>query len=610
MLILDKNIRKMKKTDISKLHDRLNGQFLDVISDILLLSYSKEVMQDLVSVQNTSKENFIEKAKDIIPLNFADSCYEGYLDIYKKKWNYLCFTEDERTGYESISFYKDKVLIIGIAGSDKSVEDWIDNDARLLIPKGNLIPTQFKIVGQRILGIIEEYKQKNNGNMPKEIIITGNSLGGAVTVVAYSEIYHFALLNNIEVSALTYNSAPLRIEYIEDLLLNKNQEYKHLINEVETQKFLDGVINLINEDDLLNNILYIFIKNIENFGHIGKYLIIENMGHLKDLELIHYAKEHINVEPIRFLTVSKVQTLEYHAKNMFEDSAHIIRKSIRGKVIQRVEKYNEAVTILDKIRGGIIGTGIGDYYGNKKIGLTDASKLTMAVAKGLIKEPDDPLISIGEEIIEWHALDRQYIGNTTNIAIKNAIETGSFPTGAKNAHQILNNKTAGSCSLKRCLPIALMYEELDIVITLAGLQSNMTHFDSRVKEACQLYSWLVYNLLKGQSKKQALHDIFSSHLYYGQYKNMKLDEIKGSSYVVETLLNSLALFNITENFDDLINTLAKIENAQEIGSLCGGLTGLYRGLKTIDFKYREQIDIRIELLNIAGNIFDERMKKH
>lgn len=610
MLILDKIITKTSDNDIKNLHDRLDGQFLDVISDVLLLSYTKDIMQTLVKKRNTPKEKFLNLAEKIIPLNFAESCFEGYLDIYRKKWNYLCFVEDSSTGYESISFFKDETLIIGIAGSDKSVEDWIDNDARLLIPKGVLVPTQFKIVGSKIKRIINEYMTKHDCALPKEIIITGNSLGGAVSVVAYSEIYHFALKNNIKLSCLTYNSAPLRMEYIEELLGKKCKELDIDLSDIDIDPYLDGIINLINEDDLLNNILYIFIKNIENFGHIGKYLIIENKGELKETDLLHYAREHINVVPIRELTVSDVQVLEHHAYNMFDGSAQLIKKTIKDKVAERIDDYKEQVMILDKIRGAMLGTAIADFYGNGKLETTDATNLTLAVAKGLIKSPDEPLPAIGEEIIEWQALDGKYIGRNTKVAIENALKTGSFPTGAKKAHEILEGRTAGNCSLKRCLPVPLVYRDLDIVITLSGLQSNMTHFDSKVKEACQLYSWLIYDLLKGKTKEQALDEVFGSHLYYGQYKTIDVKAVIGSSYVVDCLLNSLILFYNYDNFEDFLTSVDRIENAREIASLAGGLLGLEQGLKGISFNFRDELDDKIEILNIAGNLFDERMKEH
>lgn len=610
MLILDKIITKTSDNDIKNLHDRLDGQFLDVISDVLLLSYTKDIMQTLVKKRNTPKEKFLNLAEKIIPLNFAESCFEGYLDIYRKKWNYLCFVEDSSTGYESISFFKDETLIIGIAGSDKSVEDWIDNDARLLIPKGVLVPTQFKIVGSKIKRIINEYMTKHDCALPKEIIITGNSLGGAVSVVAYSEIYHFALKNNIKLSCITYNSAPLRMEYIEELLGKKCKELDIDLSDIDIDPYLDGIINLINEDDLLNNILYIFIKNIENFGHIGKYLIIENKGELKETDLLHYAREHINVVPIRELTVSDVQVLEHHAYNMFDGSAQLIKKTIKDKVAERIDDYKEQVMILDKIRGAMLGTAIADFYGNGKLETTDATNLTLAVAKGLIKSPDEPLPAIGEEIIEWQALDGKYIGRNTKVAIENALKTGSFPTGAKKAHEILEGRTAGNCSLKRCLPVPLVYRDLDIVITLSGLQSNMTHFDSKVKEACQLYSWLIYDLLKGKTKEQALDEVFGSHLYYGQYKTIDVKAVIGSSYVVDCLLNSLILFYNYDNFEDFLTSVDRIENAREIASLAGGLLGLEQGLKGISFNFRDELDDKIEILNIAGNLFDERMKEH
>jgi hypothetical protein len=348
MFIEDSIIKKAEEVDIRDLHDRLDGQFLDVIADILLLSYTKEVMQDFVGVSKTKKNAFLELAEKIIPLDFANSTYEGYIDIYKRGWNYLSFVEHKASGYESIAFYKDEVLLIGIAGSDNSSEDWIDNDARLLIPRGILVPTQFKIVGCKIKQIIDKYVKVNKGIQPKEIIIAGNSLGGAVTVVAYSEIYHHSIKNNIKLSALTYNSAPVRIEFIEELLQKKSLEFKYELNENDITAYLKGIINLINEDDILNNILYIFIRNMDNFGHIGKYLIIENKGKLKDQDILHYAKEHINVAPIRDLTISKVQVIEYHAQNMFDESAKLIKKNIKYKMNQKIEEFNESVSLLTK----------------------------------------------------------------------------------------------------------------------------------------------------------------------------------------------------------------------------------------------------------------------
>lgn len=608
MFVIDKDLKNADKNDIALMQGRLNGQYLDVISDLLLLSYTKTDMQDLVSVRNADKEEFLDRAEKISPLNYAGGCYEAYLDIYEKQWQYLCFIEDVASGYESIAFHKDDILAIGIAGSDKSVEDWIDNDARLLIPRGPLVPTQFKIVGQKIMEIIDAYKKQNENNLPVEIIITGNSLGGAVTVAGYSEIFLFALANNIRISALTYNSAPLRLEFIEELLNEKLKDNDIPVNEELISKYHDGIMNLINEDDLLNNILYIFIRNIENFGHIGKYLIIENKGQLKDKELIHYAMEHVNVAPIRDMTIAKVQQVEYHSRNMIDDSAKIIRQSIKEKVDNRILQYKEAVLLLDKIRGAMIGTAVADYHGNMMLELTDATKLTLSVARGIIRNSEEPLPEIGLEIIEWQALDGKYIGKTTSTAIEHALKTGSFPTGAQKAHEILDGRTAGNCSLKRCLPVPLVYKDLEIVVTLSGLQSNMTHFDSRVKEACQLYSWLVFELLDGKTRIDALEEVFGSHLYYGQYKKMKVEELSAGAYVAESLLAALTLFSFSDTFGTLLEHIDNNPGLREAASIAGGLKGLEIGYKNMDYNsHNDEID-KLEILKIAGKIFDERMK--
>ena len=86
--------------------------------------------------------------------------YEAYENIKEIGWNHFTFSYDTKSGFEAVAYYRQDVLTVGISGTDRSYADWIDNDARLFIPKGGLIPTQFNVVKRKLLGIINKYRFK------------------------------------------------------------------------------------------------------------------------------------------------------------------------------------------------------------------------------------------------------------------------------------------------------------------------------------------------------------------------------------------------------------------------------------------------------------------
>ena len=121
------------------------------------------------------------------------------------------YQRDEKTGYDCISFINKEELLIGISGSDEARADWMDNNIRLVVPKGILTPSQFTILKVAMKEHIDSFIRKV-GSFPKHIIITGHSLGGAVATMAYGELYFQAIDNDCAIELITYNSAPLRVE--------------------------------------------------------------------------------------------------------------------------------------------------------------------------------------------------------------------------------------------------------------------------------------------------------------------------------------------------------------------------------------------------------------
>lgn len=602
---LTNRLENLKPEELEKLRHEWDEGFFDVAADILLLSYVKRDMQKVLREASADRDAFIRAANAVLPLGFGEDCYRGWLDIRKRGWTWCGYAEDKASGFETVAYRKGRSLVVGIAGSDTSVEDWVDNDARLVIPKGPLIPTQYRVVRKKVLALVEGFR-KETGRLPKELLLAGNSLGGAVAVVAYAELFLYAMENAMSLRVLTYNSAPVRLEYLRTVLERNKIRAGAGLTDYGIRKFYRRILHLINEDDILNNILYKLIRGIENFGHIGTYLIVENKGEDKERDLLHYAKEHLNVLAIRDPSPASVQDIGFHARNMKADTRVKLKKTLSRRVIRGIQAYNGRIHLLDRVRGALLGLALGDSAGHRFKGVGDATTLALALAKGLLEASANPEPAIAGRFLEWYALDRREIGRTTETAMENAIRKQDFPTGAKIAHEVLGGRTAGNASLKRVLPVALAYGSLDDAVAVAGIQSNMTHFDPRAKEACQLYVWLVYLLLEGRDKEDALDEVFGSHLHYMHYRD--LEAFSGSAFVPDSLLEALAVFHRSESFEDGLERIGRLQGGDQFGALAGGLLGAAYGKKAIGIGRSAKLKEKLELLTIAGRLFDQRMK--
>ncbi len=611
MKIRHKN-NNITNKELDRLKYKLNGEFFNLLADLILLSYSKKELQSLLIKSTANKGSFIEKSSRLFPFDLSEELFYAYQDINRLKWEYFAFSVDKASGYEAIAYTQNKILAVGISGTDGSYEDVMDNDTRLLVPKGVLIPTQFNVVKRKLLGLINKYKFKY-GHYPKEVVLVGNSLGGAVATVGYTQLYPYLSILGIKIKAFTHNSAPLRYEYIEEILNKAVKIYKLEWDSSFEKVFYKNILNIINEDDMLNNIMIKIIDRMDNFGHVGKYAIIKGENNLQEQKILHYALEHINVRPIRNISLSVHKNIEYYSKRMLESSKEIIKNDIDSYIEDKIVIVKEYSRLSDRIKGSLAGGMVLEQHFTKSTAIGDASYSVMAVAKGIVENPEDPIKSIGKNLIEWHALYAKNIGKTTEAAIKNALIKGDFFTGAKIAHQELKEKSAGNASLKRTAPIALAYSKLQDVIDLSGIQSNMTHFDGKAKEACQLYSWLIYELLTGTDKEKILADLFASHLYYGQYRKLEsLKTIDDPCYVVEALLGAITIFYHSDSFEEAIRLLNMLDDPSELASLTGTLLGVCYGYGKIPKKMLFKVDFKekMKMYKISSELLKVRRSEN
>lgn len=202
------------------------------------------------------------------------------------------------------------------------------------------------------------------------------------------------------------------------------------------------------------------------------------------------------------------------------------------------------------------------------------------------------------------------VGIGTRKAIKNFIagvnplECGAVDEG--------NN---GNGALMRILPLAFSECDIDTVHKVCSL----THGHLRSKVACGIYVLLARklmncsNLQRGVSEglKDGLKYYLSnsmyheeiknfSRLFYTDFKNIPMEDISSTGYVVDTLESAIwALLN-SNSYEDCVLTAVNLgEDCDTIGALAGGLAGIYYGFDKIPKKWVNSIVKKDYIINLC-----------
>jgi ADP-ribosyl-[dinitrogen reductase] hydrolase len=276
-----------------------------------------------------------------------------------------------------------------------------------------------------------------------------------------------------------------------------------------------------------------------------------------------------------------------------------------GTTVEFKER-GEFTPLTDMVGGGPFCLQIGQW--------TDDTSMALCLAASIIEHQGIQSDDIMNKFCDW--MDTGYmssngrcfdIGNTTKQALKRYQQTGDTCSGGTDGW------SAGNGALMRLAPIPMLaYLDTNELDDLSIINSEYTHNVSESIDACRLYSRMIADALKGESK----HDIIQNQLNFtghpkiveiakGSYFDKIVDDIKGTGYVVESLEAALWCFYTTDNFRDAILKAANLgDDADTTAAICGQLAGAYYGIDGIPTDWRNKLTMLDNIEEMALQLYE------
>ena len=292
--------------------------------------------------------------------------------------------------------------------------------------------------------------------------------------------------------------------------------------------------------------------------------------------------------------------------------------------------------MYDNIRGALYGVAVGDALGaplefmsaediekrhgrvsemigggwlNVKPGeITDDTQMSVCVAKGIIKNPDDPIEAIGDEFIKWYYSRPKDIGGTCSSSIYHAIQYMKLNKAEPGTHEWLiaafktdeqmHGRSAGNGSLMRTVYPGLFYSDICKASMEAEMISKMTHFDKKASDICALYTRIIWRMIREPNILRRLDHLFGETIKAGYYKAYEIGfKPNPTGYVVDSFL--AALYSINKAWSDggtiasaIITAVNLGGDADTIGAITGGLAGAIWGYDFIPRSWIEALSIK------------------
>lgn len=248
-------------------------------------------------------------------------------------------------------------------------------------------------------------------------------------------------------------------------------------------------------------------------------------------------------------------------------------------------------TVRDMIGGGWLNLEPGE--------VTDDTQMTMAVARGIIKDPLDPVPEIGKNFILWFESRPKDVGNTCASAINTANQNcaegaADWYHAARAVNLLLGGNTDGNGALMRTIYPAIYYHNQGCREEKVRNIAQMTHMGEMSTIICVEYANAVRAALFGATPYG-----FISKWHYRE-------GAPPTGYVVDSWSNTIEAVLGTNSFEDaVIEAVNRGGDADTIGAITGGLAGAIYGYQAIPQRWKDAMDREMldEMTTLAVNAY-------
>ncbi|RJQ42860.1 MAG: hypothetical protein C4534_09255 [Gaiellales bacterium] len=232
----------------------------------------------------------------------------------------------------------------------------------------------------------------------------------------------------------------------------------------------------------------------------------------------------------------------------------------------------------------------------------DGTAQTICLARSLIEQRGLVPSDFVAGLVDWYEQRPDCIGLHTSKVLKLASEGEDWEKSALEV-QISDPASAGSGSLVRCAPIALLdHASPTLVIEDSRLSSRVTHAHSHCQWSCSFANLVIVELLGGTRPVKAVDNALAICAHRGDVNKDVIERAKHaaihsdrealrtSGFVLDVLECSLWCLLHTDDFESALMQAARLGN--EVGSICtvtGALAGAAYGLDSIPPDWLEPI---------------------
>ena len=254
-----------------------------------------------------------------------------------------------------------------------------------------------------------------------------------------------------------------------------------------------------------------------------------------------------------------------------------------------------------KRRHGLVTEMIGGGWLNVKPGeVTDDTQMMLAVAEGIVANPENPIEEVGARFIEWMpAAERRrsdLLHQHTSGMDRRRKQTDESD-GSRLRTAIKRLPQRNGALMRTVYPGLFYHQELEAVEVATAI-AQMTHWDNFSNRACEIYTDMIYLLTEAVYKqgdaadKDQIVDKALQGTPYELDRNAKrTEDLNPTGFVVDSMKCAVtAAFWNAESFEEAVVSAANMGgDADTIAAITGGLAGAYFGYDAIPERWIREL---------------------